>query len=463
METLSSSLQTKISAKPLSTILRHELEGLNKEFTDNIIIHSRKLKIPNEFDGRIAWSGLLTTPMNQGSCGSCWAFASTGMLSDRFNIHSLGMMNVQLSAAKLILCDWQGKDKIKIPIHPEDDILKISEINERAFLNSACYGNNLLDACRYLYEIGTPTEECVPYTKKFGLQSNFQKIGTFDNASQLPLCSTVSGPLFDMCSDFYIDNKTGVEGGTPERFYKCLHYYTVSGVKKDGGSEYNIRDNIYKFGPLASGIQVYPDFYTFDHTNIYEWDGKGSQVGGHAIEIVGWGDENGKKYWIIKNSWGLDWGEKGYFKMLRGVNMCEIESNCIGMIPDFFYPINYVIPKHEIWKETKENKADRLRISTSLDNTAGGIDPTTGYTRRVMITMPWLNLNRPVELENLPDWETFIAAEDANILNRSKKSLKKDAFFYIRKIFTIVIVIGLIILFFYIIIVYIILVLKKCK
>ena len=70
------------------------------------------------------------------------------MLSDRFNIHSLGMMNVQLSAAKLILCDWQGKHKIKIPIHPEDDILKISEINRRAFSKSACYGNNLLDACR---------------------------------------------------------------------------------------------------------------------------------------------------------------------------------------------------------------------------------------------------------------------------------------------------------------------------
>ena len=67
METLTSSLQTKISTKPLNTILRHELEGLDKEFTDITFIHSRKLKIPNKFDGRIAWSGLLTTPMNQGS------------------------------------------------------------------------------------------------------------------------------------------------------------------------------------------------------------------------------------------------------------------------------------------------------------------------------------------------------------------------------------------------------------
>jgi len=460
METLSSSLQTKISDNPLSTILRHELEGLNKEFTDITFIHSRHLKIPNEFDGRIAWNGLLTPPMNQGNCGSCWAFASTGMLSDRFNIHSLGMMNVQLSAAKLILCDWQGKHKIKIPIHPEEDILKISEINRQAFSKSACYGNNLLDACRYLYEIGTPTEECVPYTKKLGLESNFQKIGTFDKASQLPLCSTVSGPLFDMCSDFYIDNKIGIEGGTPERFYKCLHYYTIAGVKKDGGSEYNIRYNIYKWGPIASGIQVYPDFYTFDPKNIYEWDGTGSQVGGHAIEIVGWGDENGKKYWIIKNSWGVEWGDKGYFRILRGVNMCEIETNCIGMIPDFFYPINYVFPNHEIWKETKKNQGERLRISNSLDNTAGGIDPTTGYTRRVMITMPWLILTPPVEWENLPDWENFIAAEDANIINRyrsiyTKKALKKNGFFSIGKILIFVICVSM--LFF------IILLRRKCK
>jgi C1A family cysteine protease len=46
----------------------------------------------------------------------------------------------------------------------------------------------------------------------------------------------------------------------------------------------------------------------------------------HSITIVGWGIENGIKYWIIKNSWGTDWGEKGYFRIKRGVNMCGIST-----------------------------------------------------------------------------------------------------------------------------------------
>ena len=52
----------------------------------------------------------------------------------------------------------------------------------------------------------------------------------------------------------------------------------------------------------------------------------GSYLGGHAIRIVGWGVENNEKYWIIANSWNPSWGENGYFRILRGVNECGIES-----------------------------------------------------------------------------------------------------------------------------------------
>lgn len=42
----------------------------------------------------------------------------------------------------------------------------------------------------------------------------------------------------------------------------------------------------------------------------------------HAVLAIGYGVENGIPYWLIKNSWGADWGDDGYFKMEMGKNMC---------------------------------------------------------------------------------------------------------------------------------------------
>lgn len=83
-------------------------------------------------------------------------------------------------------------------------------------------------------------------------------------------------------------------------------------------------------------------FYVFD--DFYNYDGgvytrtKGSKLaGGHAIKIIGWGtdSESNLPYWIVANSWGTDWGEDGFFRILRGSNECGIEAEIAAGIPRF--------------------------------------------------------------------------------------------------------------------------------
>ena len=53
----------------------------------------------------------------------------------------------------------------------------------------------------------------------------------------------------------------------------------------------------------------------------------------HSITIVGWGVEQGQKYWICRNSYGPTWGENGDFRVARGTNDFGIEAHHVSYIP----------------------------------------------------------------------------------------------------------------------------------
>lgn len=78
-------------------------------------------------------------------------------------------------------------------------------------------------------------------------------------------------------------------------------------------------------GPFEVALNVYSDFLVYKN-GVYKHQ-HGRFLGGHAIRIIGYGqEEDGTKYWLCVNSWNEDWGDKGLFKIQRGRNECNIET-----------------------------------------------------------------------------------------------------------------------------------------
>ena len=160
MDKLSNALLTKIQNRPLQTSLRND-----NPTTDRALkMHTVKQKIidnlPKEFDGRLVWKDYLSPIRNQGKCGSCWAWASTSALADRFCLRTNNKINPILTPLRPLLCDLEGKE-LKID-YPEfiDYTSKVGEALSQNIGKVGCHGNTLIDSWRYLYTIGTNTDSC---------------------------------------------------------------------------------------------------------------------------------------------------------------------------------------------------------------------------------------------------------------------------------------------------------------
>jgi cathepsin F len=90
--------------------------------------------------------------------------------------------------------------------------------------------------------------------------------------------------------------------------------------------EKEMKEFLFKNGPLAIALNAIPlQTYT---SGILDLDAHACnpQELNHGVTLVGYGNEGGKDFWIVKNSWGADWGEKGYFRIARGKSTCGINA-----------------------------------------------------------------------------------------------------------------------------------------
>ena len=90
-----------------------------------------------------------------------------------------------------------------------------------------------------------------------------------------------------------------------------------------------IKQYLYEIGPLAIGVNAYPlNWYA---RGVIDWGTENCSHDdiNHAVVLVGYGhdDEEGLDFWRIRNSWGADWGEKGYFRVSRGKGTCGVNQH----------------------------------------------------------------------------------------------------------------------------------------
>lgn len=284
--------------KQLGDILVNNTPLQNKRINFNV---------PDTFDGTIVWKNYIKNDQYQMDCISCWAFASLYTLSSRLSIYTKGKYNITFSPAKMIFQKNQDWDTVNNKITSG-----ISADTKNDIIISKCNENSLLHAWRYLYSFGVPESKCVNDQARLG---------------NIYSSDTLFGSSFDTCPT---DNSEMVHHRV-DGYYYVPGTISKSSLTKDG-NELNIRREIYHWGPCSTVMRVFEDFLKWNGQGIYQWDTVSKQVNpcGHAVVIIGWGEENGVKYWLVRNSWK---GDKEFFKIIRGVNHCEIEENVIVGYP----------------------------------------------------------------------------------------------------------------------------------
>nr|AGL33709.1 cathepsin B [Sinonovacula constricta] len=247
--------------------------------------------IPDTFDARTAWPNCPSVKevRDQGACGSCWAFGCVEAATDRMCIQSQGKMNVHFSAEDLVSCCGFS-------------------------CGNGCDGGFLEGAWNYLKRDGIVTGG--PYNSKQGCQPYQIKACDHHVVGHLAPCQG-DGPT-PRCEKKCISNYNNTYKADK---HHASSSYAVEGVEK-------IQTEIMTNGPVEAAFTVYADFPTYK-SGVYQHM-SGAPLGGHAIKILGWGTEDSKPYWLVANSWNPDWGDNGFFKILRGSDECGIESNIVA-------------------------------------------------------------------------------------------------------------------------------------
>ncbi|KAM8853311.1 dipeptidyl peptidase 1 [Synchiropus picturatus] len=228
--------------------------------------------LPDHWDWRnVSGVNFVSPVRNQASCGSCYSFATMGMLESRIRILTNNSETPVLSPQQVVSCSQYSQ---------------------------GCDGGFPYLIGKYIQDFGVVDESCFPYIAKnspCGVPKSCGRVYTAEY--------NYVGGFYGGCSEAAMMLelvKNGPMAVAFEVYPDFMHY----------------KKGIYHHTGLMD------PFNPFELTN-------------HAVLLVGYGrcHMTGQKYWIVKNSWGTTWGEDGYFRIRRGSDECSIESIAVAATP----------------------------------------------------------------------------------------------------------------------------------
>merc|ERR1712226_21962 len=269
-----------------SLYLPYPEEGMEFECPDR---YTMKNNIPSEWETTVDWRDAAQNPLgvvavtavkDQGGCGSCYTFSATAT-----------MEGAMCMAGQYDCSTWTGLSEQQILDCGSYNLARDDE--EEWFDFHGCSGGWQSNVIQFnYYTRGVVENSIYPYTS-----------GKTGRTGECQVMQKVAYP------DRYICGTTS----------------------KSGANATEVKEALFNKGPLAIGMYVGGSFSSYT-SGVYvpaASDCPNLEKTGinHAMTAVGYGTENGLDYWLIKNSWGPNWGDGGYIKVVRGVNACGIEGN----------------------------------------------------------------------------------------------------------------------------------------
>lgn len=236
-------------------------------------------KLPKNWDWRnVGGVNFVPSPRRQLNCGSCYIFSLVSSLESRLRIMTNNKDRTEFSRQFPLGC---------------------------SFYTEGCQGGYPFLVAKFFHEFEVIPESCAPYDPV-----NVNCHNTCDY-TQHPIKYTVSkyeylGGFYGATNEIDILKEIRARGPIPGNMSVpwTFSYY---------------KEGIYSQNSLIKNTG------NFSKTTLFDKNLSWSSVD-HSILLVGYGEENGIKYWIGMNTWGTQWGEGGYFRILRGENECNIET-----------------------------------------------------------------------------------------------------------------------------------------